>query len=209
MPAIIDILVFSLSLSLVLTLLTKVLTNQKEVKEIKKKMTGFRQQIKEAQKEGKPDQVKHLSDEMFKTSKSQFKYSTKSMVVSMIVVIIAFGWLQANYDKLPVTFQSDVNQTGSGFDGVFKYKGQEHTVQIGVGDEIFIDKKQHKLSEFIVFEDIYMKAATDAGKPVLTVYSAKSPVDVPYIGSYLSWFWLYVLITLPSTLIFRKLLDVE
>lgn len=210
MPAIIDILLFSLSLSLVLTLLTKVLTNQKEVKEIKRKMAGFRQQIKDAQKDGgKGDQVKHLSDEMFKTSKSQFKYSTKSMFVSMIVVIIAFGWLQANYDKLPVAFQTGVNQTSLGSDGIFKYKGQEHTVQMGVGDEIFIDKNQHKLSEFIVFEDIYLKAATDAGKPVLTVYAVKSPVGVPYIGSYLSWFWLYVLITLPSTLIFRKLLDVE
>jgi len=209
MSALINILLFSLALSLILTLLTKFLTNQKEVKGIKSKVAGFRQQIKDAQKAGDSAQVKRLSDEMFKASKGQFKYSTKSMFVSMIVVIIAFGWLQASYDKMPVTFPQSANQTNASFVGTFKYEGQEHSVETGVGQDLYIDKTLYKSSEFIPFEGAYLKAAVDSGKPVLTVHAAKSPVEIPYIGSYLSWFWLYVLITLPSTIIFRKLLDVE
>ncbi len=210
MSALLNILLFSLVLSLILTLLTKVLTNQKEIKETKKKMAGFKQQIKEAQKAGNKEDVKRLSDEMFKASKGQFKYSTKSMFVSMIVVIIAFAWLQASYDKLTVTFPQITNETANqSFVGTFKYEGQDHIVETGVGQDLYIDKKLYKSTEFIPFEDVHLKPSIDAGKPALSVYAAKSPVEVPYLGYYLSWFWLYVLITLPSTIIFRKLLNVE
>jgi len=35
------------------------------------------------------------------------------------------------------------------------------------------------------------------------------PVTVPIAGSDLSWFWWYVLMTLPCTMLFRKLLGVD
>ena len=209
MPALITILLFSLALSLILTLLTKVLTNQKAMRETKKNVASFRQQIKEAQKAGNTAEVKNLSDQMFKASKGQFKYSTRSMFVSMIVVIIAFGWLQANYDKIAVNFPQLSNQTNSTFVGTFKYEGKDHAIETGVGQDLYVDKALYKISEFIPFEGAYLKPSVNAGKPVLTIYPAKAPVEAPYIGSYLSWFWLYILITLPSTIIFRKLLDVE
>ncbi len=208
MSAIFDILIFSLILSLILTLLTKFLTNQKEVKATKQKVASFKTQIKEARKSGNSEEIKRLSNEMFKASKGQFKYSTKSMFVSMIVVLIAFSWLQSNYDKITVNFPQQTNATNSA-EGVFKYKGENHTVETGVGQEVYVDKKLYKLSEFIPIDDVYLKPSMDAGKPIFTIHAAKAPYEIPYIGSYLSWFWLYLLITFPSTLIFRKLLDVE
>jgi len=36
----------------------------------------------------------------------------------------------------------------------------------------------------------------------------KSPVPIPLVGSELSWFWWYILLVLPMSLVFRKLFDV-
>jgi len=36
----------------------------------------------------------------------------------------------------------------------------------------------------------------------------KSPITIPFLGSELSWFWWYILLVLPMSMVFRKLLDV-
>jgi uncharacterized membrane protein (DUF106 family) len=44
---------------------------------------------------------------------------------------------------------------------------------------------------------------------VFETLSVTLPVAIPFIGTSLNWFWWYIIITIPATLIFRKLLGVE
>jgi uncharacterized membrane protein (DUF106 family) len=38
---------------------------------------------------------------------------------------------------------------------------------------------------------------------------ARMPFTVPFIGNYLTWFWWYIFISIPATMVFRKMLGVE
>jgi len=217
MSVLIEVTLISLGLSFLLVLLSKVLTNQTEIKRIKQETVEYKKKIKEAQKEKNEAAVKDYTSKMFKLSQGQFKYSTKSMLVSMIVVVFAFSWLGGKYGNIAV----DLTQTEEG----------QHLALMGeVGPEkqkvIFYDNTnlaldKNKNSQFdqeekLTTEDLasydgsYLKfSKPQNNKTLAEIIPAKTPFKIPYVGNNLTWFWLYVFITVPTTFIFRKLLDVQ
>lgn len=139
LPGYQEVLIISLVLSLIMVLLTKVLTNQEEIKKAKREMKFYQDKIKKAQKSGDKDTVSKLSNDMLKASSKQMKQSMKPMFVSLIIFVIALGWLAGSYGELLVGM----------------------------------------------------------------------PITLPFLGNQLNWFWWYLIIVLPTSFIFRKMLGVE
>ncbi len=139
LPGYQEVLIISLVLSLIMVLLTKILTNQEEIKKAKREMKFYQDKIKKAQKSGDKDAVSKLSNDMLKASSKQMKQSMKPMFVSLIIFVIALGWLAGAYGEL----------------------------LIGM------------------------------------------PITLPFLGNQLNWFWWYLIIVLPTSFIFRKMLGVE
>ena len=101
MGILLEVAVISLFMSLLLVVLSKFLTNQKELKRIKQEVQDYESKIKEAKKAGDQKAVADYSSKKLKVAMGQFKESRKSMMVSMVVhplsalgVPIIFPWPQ-------------------------------------------------------------------------------------------------------------------
>ncbi len=138
LPAYQEIFILSLGLSLLMTLASKFLVNQQEMKKAKKDMEFFRNKASHAQKAGDLKKSNEYMSEMMKASSRQFRHNMKPMLFSFVIVILAASWFAVTY----------------------------------------------------------------AGVKIL------SPVNIPFLGNELNWFWWYIIIVLPFSTIFRKLLDV-
>jgi uncharacterized membrane protein (DUF106 family) len=135
----IEVMLFTIGMSLVLAIIYRLLTKPEEMRRIKENMKEIQAKVKHAQKSGDTDQVSALTSEMLKGSQQQFTQNMKPMIVSMVIFFVFIGFLRATY--------------------------QGTLIQM--------------------------------------------PFAVPFIGSVIGWFKWYILITLPFTLFFRKLLGVE
>lgn len=133
-----EIFVWSVALSLLMTLASRFLANQREIKKARKDMEFYRSKATQAQKSGDVKKINEYTGEMMKASSKQFRLNMKPMMLSFLIVILAASWFAATYG----------------------------TVKIA------------------------------------------SPINIPFLGNELNWFWWYVLIVLPFSTIFRKLLDV-
>lgn len=102
LPGYQEVLVISLLLSIIMVILTKLLTDQDKIKKSKREMKFYQEKIKKAQKAGDKDVVSKLSNDMLKASSTQLRQSMKPMFASMIIFVIAIGWIGAEYAELLV-----------------------------------------------------------------------------------------------------------
>jgi len=133
-----EIFLLSIGLSLLMTLASKFLVNQQEMKKAKKDMEFFREKASKAQKAGDLKRSNEYMSEMLKASQRQFRHNMKPMMFSFVLVILAASWFAVAYAEAKIL----------------------------------------------------------------------SPVNIPFLGNELTWFWWYIIIVLPFSTIFRKLLDV-
>jgi uncharacterized membrane protein (DUF106 family) len=133
-----EIFVWSLGLSLLMTLASRFLANQQEVRKSKKDMEFYRSKATQAQKSGDIKKMNEYTSEMMKASSKQFRLNMKPMMFSFLIVILAASWFAVTYADAKIL----------------------------------------------------------------------SPVNIPFLGNELNWFWWYIIIVLPFSTIFRKLMDV-
>ncbi len=95
------LLVISFIITLIVTLVYKFATDQKELKRIKEETKGIREQMK-IHKDN-PQKVSELQKKSLEISMGSFKHQFKPMIITIIPVLIIFGWLKetyANYSNL-------------------------------------------------------------------------------------------------------------
>lgn len=200
MTPLVEITLISLLLSVAMTLITKFLSNQEAIKEAKKEMEFLKKKVKEAQKTGNQKDVKRYSSMMMSRSKDQFRHNMKPMMVTMVVVLVAFSFLRGQYDG----FSSPIENGAARF----TYGGADAAMEIK-SDTLILDGQSHKLGEFVKYGGAHWVFTKDKETLRATLFAAKAPFGIPFMGNHLSWFWVYVLITLPTNILFRKLLGIE
>jgi uncharacterized membrane protein (DUF106 family) len=121
-----------------MTLASRFLANQQEVRKSKKDMEFYRSKATQAQKSGDIKKMNEYTSEMMKASSKQFRLNMKPMMFSFLIVILAASWFAVTYADAKIL----------------------------------------------------------------------SPVNIPFLGNELNWFWWYIIIVLPFSTIFRKLMDV-
>lgn len=102
MMEIIEVMLWSVGLSAVMIVITKILTNQKEIKKIKHEMNFFKEKMDHAKKSGDTTKTEQYMGDMLKASNKQLKHSLKPLFVSMFIFIIALQLLGATYVELVV-----------------------------------------------------------------------------------------------------------
>jgi len=213
LPAFQEIFLVSLALSLVMTLAAKFLTNQAELRKVKKDMEFYREKATKAQKAGDAKKANEYSSEMLKASSRQFRQSMKPMIFSLLIVVVAASWFGVNYGDVPLNFANNTNP-------LFTYQGVAHKaelIQEGNVSKVGVDLN---LDGTISPGEIFIQGSTFSSggmhwivnvqgeQAVFSGVVANSPISIPLLGNALNWFWWYVLIVIPFSTVFRKLLDV-
>ena len=216
MGILLEVAVISLFMSLLLVVLSKFLTNQKELKRIKQEVQDYESKIKEAKKAGDQKAAADYSSKKLKVAMGQFNESRKSMMVSMVVGLIAIYVLQAGYTGFSFNVeQSTLDNSpvlkGSLADGkqVVFYDSSNLALDMNK-NSVFEQEEKFKIEDVTPYNDGFLKFKEPKnGKASAEIIVAKSPFRMPFVGYEMSWFVLYLFITLATTLIFRKLLDVQ
>ena len=206
MNVLIEVLLISALLAIVIVVITRVFTDPKKLKDAKQEMAFFKDKVNAAQKEGNTEEVKRNTNMMMTASKKQFKYSMKSTMVSMVVVLIAFYLLGTTYQGVDPKITDSIGNFSYGGE-TFPVKVDNSSYLIDFDNNGFDESDSHKFGEAAKYKDT--RWGFDSNSKTFTLLIAESPVNIPFIGRYLTWFWLYILVTIPITFIFRKLLGVD
>lgn len=121
LPGYQEILIISILLSLLMAILTKILTNQDEIKRAKREMQFYQDKVKKAQASGDKDTVAKLSNDMLKASGKQLKQSMKPMFISLIIFAIAFWWLGTTYAEIVILIPFPIPFIGAEFNWFWWY----------------------------------------------------------------------------------------
>jgi len=119
-PHILLLLVSSI-LTVFITLLNRILVNKKLMDEIKAKMVELRENITKAQKEGDLESVNKFFNEMMKANTQFMKQNLKSLIVSVIVVLLVFPLIGSNFSGLTVYMPFELPILGSKLNWVAWY----------------------------------------------------------------------------------------
>jgi uncharacterized membrane protein (DUF106 family) len=229
MTPFLSITLVSLGLSLVISIIYRVLTNPADVRKAKDDMKFYKEKMSKAQKEGNKEEASKHASEMMKASQSQMKHSMKPMMATMLLFFLLLGWLHTNFGNIGADFAANQSAT-------FSYAGASHKLyyetvdsggqasfRAGVDfndDGEFSQDEIFDQGEVFTYKGAYWRPGpltegflfftTEKENAVnFEMFVAKSPFTIPFLGDYLSWFWWYIFISLPATIIFRKMLGVE
>ncbi|MBT4935789.1 DUF106 domain-containing protein [Candidatus Woesearchaeota archaeon] len=96
----IAILVLALALSVIITFVYKWVTNQELMKELKTKQKDYQKEMKELR--SKPEEMMKVQKEAMKLNMQYMKQSFKPTLITMIPILIIFGWMAGHLTYEPI-----------------------------------------------------------------------------------------------------------
>lgn len=219
----------SVGLALMISIIYRVLTKPSEIRKVKDDMRFYKEKMNEANKAGDRAKSKEYANEMLKASQAQMKHSMKPMVATMLIFLLLLGWLHTNFGGVSADLTAEPEAR-------FDYAGADHMISYGIverdgldliqagvdlnddglfsQDETFMqgDVFEYKGAYWRVapvMEGFFMFTTQKENAVSFEMLVAKMPFDMPFLGYYLSWFWWYIFISIPATIVFRKILGVE
>jgi len=98
----VSLLLISTLLTVIIIALNKLLVNKKIIKEIKDKIAEMRENLTQAQKNGKVDEANKYLNEMLRLNNEYMRHSFKTLIASLIVISMFLPWMQYKYQGLVV-----------------------------------------------------------------------------------------------------------
>ncbi len=103
------IFIISLILTLIITLIYKLVTNQKLLKSLKEELKEMQKELKKLK--DNPKKMMKKQKEMMSKNMEYMKHSMRSTLVTIIPVIVVFGWLNAHLAYQPLVANEPFNLT--------------------------------------------------------------------------------------------------
>lgn len=203
--ALIGVFIISVAVSLLISLLYKVLIDEEKASRVKGRMNDLKEKAEEAREEGDQEKAKKHMNKMMKHSSKQMKMQMKPMAVTFILIIPLFWFVFPNLYNPAIV---NINQTNT-----LQYKDVETSIslenvdplKVSVNGETYIKGETLKLDSYLMEVSNY---DADKNELKLSRISAKLPFTLPFIGDTLGWIGWYILVAIGFGQIFRKLLGV-
>ena len=210
---IISLLILVTIISLIFTLSSKLLVNQAVLRQIKKETKSIQEKINKAKKDKKEKKMQKYWQKSMELTQKQFKMTMKPMIVSTFLIILLFPWMQSQYSDITTPLENET--------AIFEIGGVTEILTVtGYSDTniptTFIDSAGN--------QDIKLngKISLD-GEELIIVYKKKGeeetlslrklevnlPFPLPFVGDKVSWFGLYIILSMPCTVILRYVIGVE
>ncbi len=206
--------IISFFLSLVFVIANKMLVNQDKLRHVKKEMKKIQEEIKKARKKNNEKEMSKLWEKSMKMSHQQLTMVLKPMVVSMLLIFMVFPWMKFTY--------GDVVSPVNGSSAVFEYMGHENEFSLdykpddAVAIRDMVSGNLYAPGDTVILFGrewiIGFDPPKDDDSPPTVVFSSmkvKLPISIPFVGDTVGWLGFYILMSIPSTIILRKLLGVQ
>jgi uncharacterized membrane protein (DUF106 family) len=187
--------------------------------EVKEKISSYQDKMKEARSNDNTDKASEHMQKTMELNQRLMKLNLKPMIGTMIFVGLLFPWLGATFAPA-----IELTETGNNtFEGDLTYAQKDVPVTVtnqsgnitiesgnqtlGVSDSITAHGIRWDVSNF---KEHKGGIFAEAKGHILNVNArfVDLPVSVPLAGDALNWLGFYILIAMPLTYIFRKMLGV-
>lgn len=101
-PPVISLFLLAFIITALIILINRIFVKGNVLKELKEKMEQMREELIRHQKDGNTDKANEVLNEMAKTNMVYMKHTFKALIISMVVVILVFPWMQATYKDATV-----------------------------------------------------------------------------------------------------------
>ena len=98
----ISIIIISLIITLLITLVNFFFLDKEKMRGIKARQKELQKQAKEHQKAGNTDKMMALQKEIFSSTMEMMKHSMKPMLITMIPILLLFGFVKNIYADTPL-----------------------------------------------------------------------------------------------------------
>lgn len=212
--------VFSAALAGLFSIIYWFLLDIEKQKEIKEKINKKQEKMKEARKNDEAEKASEHMQETMKHNQKMMMLNFKPMIATMVFVALIFPWLGATFaPSIELTQQANDTFTG---DFTYNGKSDQLTVINGTNQTVEFEGQQTEVGGSInaygVTWDItkfgesgggFLGTSTTSGTILsLNARFVELPVSIPLAGSALNWLGFYIIIAMPLTFIFRKMLGV-
>ncbi|HLD40425.1 MAG TPA: EMC3/TMCO1 family protein [Candidatus Nanoarchaeia archaeon] len=157
------ILFVSLIISVIITVVYKFATNQKEMKRLKEQQKEFQKSMKELRHN--PEEMMKIQKEAMKSNMDYMKHSLKSTLITMLPIILIFSWMAGHLSFEPIYPGEQYSMTATFAKGV-------------TGNAQLIPDKGTELSseatQPIINREVTWRMKSTEGSHLLTVKSGET-----------------------------------
>lgn len=212
--------IFSAGLAAVFSIIYWYFLDIEKQNELKEKINNYQDKMKEARKNGDTEDASDHMQKTMELNQKMMMLNFKPMIATMVFVGLFFPWLGSTYapsvqlqeqspsiytgefafanNSAPVTVNNTTEQTG------ITVNGQE----AAVGELVNVHGIDWEITKFR--EANQGPFSTTSGKIVkLNAEFIKLPFSIPFAGNALNWLGFYIILAMPLTYIFRKILGVN
>lgn len=209
---------FSAVLAGLFSLIYWALLDIEKADKIKDKLSDHQEKMKKARSNDNGDKASEHMQKTMELNQRLMKLNIKPMIATMVFVALIFPWLGHTFSPTV-----ELNQTDSTFAGELQYAGQTTPVQVDnstspatvtAGDnsaEVGGELRTLGMTWEIKYFGEKSGGIFSGGEGTVLKLSAKFvqlPFSIPFAGHALNWLGFYILIAMPLTYVFRKLLGV-
>lgn len=196
----------SLAISFVFSALYLVLVNQETMKRIKSEQKDMQQKMKNAQKSKDDKALKDLFSTSMQLQNRMMMLTIKPMIASMLVFFIMVPWLSGTYGDITVKLTDGRGElTYQNLSEKVVVSGNEKDTLVSIGEKGYASGDKAELAG----KTWTVQYSKDKSNVVLQNMRFKLPFSFPLVGTEVGWLGIYIIISLPATMLFRKLLGVD
>jgi uncharacterized membrane protein (DUF106 family) len=97
-----ELFLMSAGLAALMVLLSKFLTNQAELRNVRHSTSALKEKLSRARKSGDAKEMARVNADMLRMSQKQFRENMKPMFASLFIFVIALGWLGSTFGGIEV-----------------------------------------------------------------------------------------------------------
>lgn len=210
---------FSAVLAGMFSLIYWYLLDIEKADEIKDRLSEHQDKMKQARSNDNGDKASEHMQETMRLNQRLMKLNVKPMIATMVFVALIFPWLghtfspAVNMEKADSVYQGELNYAGKTAQLEVDNSTSPATVNIGdsssqVGKTINALGVEWELKYFGQKSGGFLKPGGEGNVVKLSAKFVDLPFSIPFAGNALNWLGFYILIAMPLTYVFRKLLGV-
>ena len=214
--------IFAAALAALFSLFYYIFLDKEKADRIKEKLNEKQEKMKEAREDDSDEDPGEYMQEMLELNQKFMLTNFKPMIATIFFVALIFPWLSATYaptigltpdDPQNTTLNGELNFANQ--QTPINIQQQDNTTTITVDGEEFSEGDQ--INQYGINWRIGEVQQNPGGltstttEPYTVQFAAEFiqlPISLPFAGTALNWLGFYIILSLPLSITFRKLLGV-
>lgn len=212
------LIVFSAALAGIFSLIYWFLLDIEKADRLKEKISSKQEAMKEARKEEDSDEATSYMQETMQLNQKLMLLNFKPMIATMVFVALIFPWLSTTFSPaIPLESENGL------YNGELEFGGESVPLTVENNSEMILrlDNQEAQLGETVEAYGIKWEfnSFRESNGGITSIHDGtvvrmsaefiQLPVSIPFAGTALNWLGFYIIVAMPLTFIFRKLLGVN